>query len=190
MSDSPDINPWRTLSSNQVYVNPWIQVEHREVIAPTGKPGIYGVVHMKNKAVGIVPVDDQGYTWLVGQYRYATEGYSWEIPMGGAPHDEWTADAARRELQEETGLVADELSELMRLHTSNCVTDEQGVVYVARKLTQVGWNPDETEELKVRRLPLQEAVDMALSGAITDAISVAALLKIALQHPDWLTRNE
>ncbi|WP_020409405.1 NUDIX domain-containing protein [Hahella ganghwensis] len=172
-------NPWQTLSTNQVYDNPWIRVEHREVIAPTGKPGIYGLIHMKHRAVGIIPVDEQDHTWLVGQYRYATDNFSWEIPMGGVPADEWVIEGARRELREETGLIADEFEELLQAHTSNCVTDEQGIVYIARKLTQAGWEPDDTEQLTVRRLPLDDAISMALNGQITDGLSLAALLKLA-----------
>ncbi|OZG71276.1 DNA mismatch repair protein MutT [Hahella sp. CCB-MM4] len=177
MTDSQ--NPWQTLSSTEVYDNPWIRVEHREVITPTGNRGIYGLIHMKNRAVGIIPIDEQDHTWLVGQYRYATQSYSWEIPMGGVPADEWAQEGARRELREETGLIADELEELLQAHTSNCVTDEQGIVYIARKLTQVGWAPDNTELLSIKRLPVAEAIRMAISGEITDALSLAALLKLA-----------
>jgi len=171
--------PWQTKSITSVYDNPWIRVEHREVIAPTGNPGIYGLIHMKNKAVGIIPIDDENYTWLVGQYRYATNNYSWEIPMGGVPLNEWTIDGARRELREETGLLADDFEELLIAHTSNCVTDEEGVVYIARRLTQTQWQPDDTEQLSLKRIKLDEAIAMVLDGRITDALSMVALLKLA-----------
>ncbi len=173
------INPWQTQSIKSVYDNPWIRVEHREVIAPTGKPGIYGLIHMKNKAVGIIPIDDKDHTWLVGQFRYATNQYSWEIPMGGVPLDEWTIDGARRELREETGLLADDFKELLRTHISNSVTDEEGVVYIARRLTQARWQPDDTEQLTLKRIKVEEAIAMALDGRITDALSMVALLKLA-----------
>ena len=172
-------NPWQTTSTSLVYDNPWIRVEHREVIAPTGNSGIYGLVHMKNKAVGIIPIDDEDYTWLVGQYRYATDNYSWEIPMGGVPLNEWTIDGARRELREETGLLADDFEELLSAHISNSVTDEEGVVYIARSLTQTQWQPDDTEQLSLQRLKVDEAIAMVLDGRITDALSMVALLKLA-----------
>jgi len=172
-------NPWQTLSTKTIYDNPWIRVEHREVIAPTGKAGIYGLVHMKNTAVGIIPIDSEDHTYLVGQYRYATESYSWEIPMGGIPGKESLLAGALRELREETGLIADNMEELLQLHTSNCVTDEKGVVFVARGLTQAEKKPDDTEELKVKRVAIEEAISMAMNGQITDAMSVAALLKLA-----------
>ena len=145
---------------------------------PGGGRNLYGNVHFKNRAVAIVPLDDAGNTWLVGQQRYTLGTYSWELPMGGAPLDEDPLDAAKRELREETGLTATDWSELMRLHTSNSITNEVGVVFVARKLTQGATEFEETEDLEIRKLPLAEAIAMARSGEITDAISVAALLRM------------
>ena len=126
-----------------------------------------------------VPLDDDGNTWLVGQDRYTLGEWSWELPMGGAPLDEDPLDAAKRELREETGLTATDWSELMRLHTSNSITNEVGVVFVARKLTQGATEFEETEDLEIRKLPLADAVQLVNDGEITDAISVAAILRIA-----------
>jgi 8-oxo-dGTP pyrophosphatase MutT (NUDIX family) len=172
-------NPWQTLSNKVVYENPWIKVEHRDVIAPTGHPAIYGLVHMKNRAIGIIPLDADNHTWLVGQYRYATEEYSWEIPMGGGPADEEPLQSAQRELQEETGLTAEHWELLLQLQTSNCITSERAWVFLATALHTAPTCPDETELLQLRRLPIDEAISMAASGEITDAVSVAALLKLA-----------
>lgn len=177
-------NPWKTLSCRTAYENPWIRVEHREVIAPTGHPGIYGVVHMKNRAIGIIPLDEEDHTWLVGQYRYPTEEYSWEIPMGGGPADEQPIDTARRELAEEVGLQAETLEQILLLQTSNCITSERAWVFLARDLSPVALAPDATEQLQIRRLPVDEAIRMCLDGRITDAVSVCGLLKLAaLRHP-------
>jgi 8-oxo-dGTP pyrophosphatase MutT (NUDIX family) len=140
------------------------------------------IVHFKNRAVAIVPLDDDGHTWLVGQDRYTLGEWSWELPMGGAPLDEEPLEAARRELREETGLTAGDWSEVMRLHTSNSITDESAIVFVARQLTAGEPAFEETEDLEIRKLPLAEAIGMARRGEITDAISVAALL--SLDHPD------
>lgn len=150
-----------------------------DVINPGGGRNLYGHVHFKNRAVAIVPLDDEHNTWLVGQQRYTLGAWSWELPMGGAPLDEDPLAAAKRELREETGLTATDWSELMRLHTSNSITDEVGVVFVARKLTQGATAFEETEDLEIRKLPLTEAIAMARRGEITDAISVAALLRLA-----------
>jgi ADP-ribose pyrophosphatase len=179
MSKDQYKNPWKRKSSKLIYQNPWIKLEEDQVIRPNGSEGIYGKVHFKNKALGIIPLDDQNNTWLVGQYRYTLNEYSWEIPMGGVPLGENTLEGAKRELMEETGLIAQKWTKLMRIHTSNSVTDEYGYVYLAEELTQGKMNWDETEELLVKKLPLDEAVKMVSNGTITDAISVAGLLKVA-----------
>jgi len=173
----PQHNPWQTTSSEPKYQNPWIRVREDQVINPKGGPGIYGVVSMRNKAIGIVPVDAEGNTWLVGQYRYTVGEYSWEIPMGGGPIELDVLESAQRELREETGLLAARWTRIARLHTSNSVTDEEGFVFLAEDLTQADWEPEETEDLRLWKLPLAQAVALALDDTITDAISVAGLLK-------------
>ena len=105
----PAQNPWTTLSRRPVYDNPWIAVREDQVLRPDGQPGIYGVVHFKNQAVGVLPVDEQGRIWLVGQYRYPLDRVLLGDPRGGRPRDETPEEAARRELREETGLVAGRL---------------------------------------------------------------------------------
>lgn len=175
-----EVNPWQTKSSKIVYDNPWIQVEHNDVLTPGGTDGIYGLVRYKNHAVGIVPVDEHGHTYLVGQYRYALGSYSWEIPEGGCPVGTDVLDTAKRELKEETGLVAREWQQIMEFHLSNSVSDEWGVAFLARQLVQESPEPEETEELKLRRLPLKEAIRMTLDGRITDALSILALQRVAL----------
>jgi 8-oxo-dGTP pyrophosphatase MutT (NUDIX family) len=173
-------NPWTTLTSREVYSNKWIRVTEHDVLNPAGGKGIYGKVHFKNKAIGIIPVDKDGNTWLVGQYRYTLNEYSWEIPEGGGAMDTEPLDAAKRELKEETGLTANKWTLLMRIHTSNSVTDEEGFVFLAEDLTQGDDDREETEaDLVVKKLSLQEAVSMVMDGKITDSISVAGLLKVA-----------
>ena len=173
---------WKQLSTRTVWENDWLAVREDEVINPGGGRNLYGHIHFKNRAVAIVPLDDDGNTWLVGQQRYTLGEWSWELPMGGAPLDEEPLAAAKRELREETGLTARDWSELMRLHTSNSVTDEIGFVFVARDLTAGEPQFEETEDLEIRKLPLAEAVAMARRGEITDAISVAALLRVSVDH--------
>lgn len=172
-------NPWQTLDATTVYDNPWIRVEHRNVLTPAGTPGIYGLVHFKNRAIGIVPVDDQDHTWLVGQYRYTLNQYSWEIVEGGGPLEIDPLVGAQRELLEETGMQARQWKPLLEMHLSNSVSDEHSLIYVCRELTQGQAQPEETELLQVRKVPLEEAINMVHLGKITDSMSVAALLKIA-----------
>ena len=170
-------NPWTTLSSREIYHNPWIKLREDKVLNPKGGEGIYGVVSFKNKAIGIIPIDDEGYTYLVGQYRYALNEYSWEIPMGGGLIENDILESAKRELQEETGFTAAKWTNICRLHTSNSVTDEEGFVFLAQELTAGQTAFEETEELHIKRVPFTEAVRMALNNEITDAISVAGILK-------------
>nr|MBI1230655.1 NUDIX domain-containing protein [Cytophagales bacterium] len=171
-------NPWKTISKKLIYINPWIRVEEHQIVNPKGGPGIYGQVHFKNKAVGIVPLDNDLYTWLIGQYRYTLNEYSWEIPMGGVPEDENLLLGAVRELKEETGLTASKWTTVVRIHTSNSVTDEEGFVYMAEELTEGDTEFDDTEELQIMKLPFVEAVEKVMSGEITDAISIAGILKV------------
>lgn len=171
-------NPWTTHHTESRYDNPWIRVTEHQVVHPNGDPGIYGVVHMKNIATGIVPVDEEGYTWLVGQWRYPLEAYSWEIPEGGAPEGTDPLAGAKRELLEETGMTATDWTPLGTVHTSNSVTDETAKLYLARGLDIVSDpRPEASEELRQKRLPLREAVEMVVRNEITDAVSIVGLLK-------------
>lgn len=169
---------WKTLDTRIVFDNPWITVREDRVINPGGGRNDYGHVHFKNRAVAILPLDDAANTWLVGQDRYTLGAWSWELPMGGAPLDEDPLDAARRELKEETGLTAARWREMMRLHTSNSITDEAGIVFVAEELRQGEPEFEETENIEIRKLPVADAIGMIRRGEITDAISVAALLAL------------
>lgn len=172
-------NPWITTEIKKIYQNPWIKLEEHKVINPAGKDGIYGKVHFENLAMGIIPVDTDLNTWLIGQYRYPLDEYSWEIPMGGGPIGIDKLQSAQRELKEETGLIASKWTKIMKIHTSNSVTDEVGWVYLAEDLEQQETAFEETEVLQIKKLPFMQALDMVMKGDITDGISIAGLLKAA-----------
>lgn len=172
-------NPWQTISVKEIYDNPWIKVAEAQVINPNGNPGIYGTVHFKNKAIGIIPLDNEGFTWLVGQYRYALNEYSWEIPMGGGKIGIDILESAKRELKEETGFTAEKWTKIARIHTSNSVTDEEGFVFLAENLQAGETEFEDTEDLKIMKIKLSEAVEMVMRDEITDSISVGGLLKVA-----------
>jgi len=174
------MNPWTILSERAVYDNKWIGVTEYDVINPSGGKGIYGVVHFKSLAIGVVPLDEELNTWLVGQYRFPLKQYSWEIPEGGGDRAVPPVASAQRELLEETGLVAKEWTPIMEMHLSNSVSDEKAILFLARQLEQREPEPEETEQLVVRKLPFEEAYRMVMSGEITDSMSVAAILKVKI----------
>lgn len=178
MEFDPNINPWEFKSSKNIYENPWIKVIEDQVIRPNKTKGIYGKIHFKNKAIGIVPLDDELNTWLVGQYRYTLSEYSWEIPTGGVPQEEDTLAGAKRELREETGLIGKRWTKLLKIHTSNSVTDEYGYVFLAEDLVQGEMDWDETEELQIKKLPLKKVLEMVMDNQITDSLSIAGILRV------------
>lgn len=174
-------NPWKVLDKEVKYDNPWINVTEYDVINPGGGRGIYGKVHFKNLAIGIVALDTENHIYLVGQYRFPIDQYSWEIPEGGGPHGIDPLESAKRELLEETGLKASSWEKILEMHLSNSVSDEFGIVFLATGLSQHEAMPEETEVLKVEKIPFEGAYEMINNGSITDSLTVAALLKMKIR---------
>lgn len=170
-------NTWVTKSTELKYDNRWIKVEESQVLTPAGTDGIYGVVTFKNEAIGIVPVDAEGYTWLVGQFRYPLNEYSWEIPEGGGPVGTDALDNAQRELKEETGLTAAKWTYLSRIHTSNSVCNEVGHIYLAQELSEGDTEFEDTEDLQIRRVHLSQALAWVMENKITDSLSIVGIMK-------------
>lgn len=180
MSEFPrKVGAWTELSKREVYNNPWIKVTESKVLNPKGGEGVYGVVDFKNWAIGIIPLDENNNTWIVGQERYPFNGeYSWEIPEGGGSKEVSTIESAKRELLEEVGIKADSYELILEMDTSNSATTEKAFVYVAKGLTYHKAQPEDTEELEVKKIPFDELYAMVLQGKIKDSLSVASVLKL------------
>jgi 8-oxo-dGDP phosphatase len=171
--------PWGVRSVGVGYDNPWIRVDHHEVVTPGKRDGVYGVVHFKNLAIGIIPLDDELQTWMVGQYRFPHDAYSWEIPEGGGPLEQPPLASAQRELLEEVGLAAKHWDLILELDLSNSVTDERALIYVARGLEQVAApHPDHNEELALKKIPFATLCEQVLAGEHKDSLTVAGVLKL------------
>lgn len=175
------INPWQTLSEREIYENNWIKVTEFQVLNPAGNPGIYGVVHFQNYAIGVVPYED-GYIWMVGQYRYPLKTYSWEIPEGGGSMNNTPLEGAIRELKEETGMTATHYEELLQMHLSNSVSDEWAIIYLATGLVQGEAEPEDTEDLRVKKMKLEEVYELVEKREITDSLTVAAVYKLMIMR--------
>jgi 8-oxo-dGTP pyrophosphatase MutT (NUDIX family) len=176
------VGPWTRNQRRIGYQNPWMTVWHDDVTRPDGEPGIYGVVHFANSAVGVVAIDDQDRVAMVGQHRYAFDRWSWEIPEGGSPLAEESLEGAKRELLEETGLTAQSWSEIGRWELSNSVTDEAAVTYLATDLAQGQAQPEGSEELEFKWLPFDEVMRMIRDGEVTDALTVLPMQALALER--------
>lgn len=175
---------WQRLNRKTIYQNPWVNLFEDEVITPTQTKGIYSIVDFKNKAGAVIPIDEKGFTWLVGQYRYPLDRYSWEIPMGGVEgdSDEAVLLGTKRELREETGIVANRWTEILRFDTIQSFGKEEAIVYVAQELSFGDFEPEDTEALQIKKVHSSDAIAMALSGELTDSITLAALFKLALME--------
>jgi 8-oxo-dGTP pyrophosphatase MutT (NUDIX family) len=178
MGDSwdEDTNPWTEHGQGLRYENPWFAVYDHDVTHPGGARSMYGVIRMRKRAVGVLPIDADGVVHLVGQWRFPLGRYSWEMPEGGAEPGEELEECARRELSEETGLSAGRLDLMLDLDMSNSVTDERAFIYLATDLEPGIAHSEEVEVLRRCAAPFKEVMERALNGGIRDAMTVAALL--------------
>ncbi len=177
---SPEKNPWKTHTSEEVYESPWIKVTKHDVTNPGGLPGTYSVVHFKNLAIGVLPLDEHNNTWLVGQYRYPIDAYTWEIPEGGGKIGIDPLESAQRELKEETGITAKEWTKIQEMHLSNSATDEFCILYLAQDLEIGEAHPEPDEALQLVKIPFEEVYKLVCDGVITDSLSVTIVLKVKL----------
>ena len=178
MKNCGEENPWQTLSRKTMYETAWIKVVEHECLSPQKQATTYGVVEFKNIAIGVLALDKDQNIYLIGQWRYPLEQYSWEIPEGGGRQGFDPIEEAKRELKEEAGLTAHCWEKLFEMHLSNSTTNELSVVFLAQDLIQGEAEPEDTEILKMKRVHLREAYQMLMRGEITDAISVAAIQRL------------
>ncbi len=177
MTEHNDKNPWKTLKSEIKFETPWITATKHDVLNPAGNKGLYGTVEFKNLAIGILPLDNEYNTWLVGQWRFPLKKYSWEIIEGGGPLGVEPIESAKRELKEEAGIIAKKFTLLCNMHTSNSVTDEYCHIFLAQDLQISEAEPEENEDLRIKKIPFQKAFEMVMTGEITDSLSMVAILK-------------
>lgn len=164
------------LSSQEIYNGAIIKVEKWQVSLPDGRRAIREIVK-HNGAAAIVPVDDKGYVTLVRQHRVAMDKFTWEIPAGKLDFPtEDPFSAAKRELEEETGLQAEHWQLLNRIDTTPGFCTERIALYLATGLSQHPSHPDADEFLQLTKLPLSEAVALCMAGEINDSKTLIGLL--------------
>ncbi len=178
------INPWKVLEAKDIYENPWIKLTEFDVLNPNGGKGIYGKVHFKNLAIGILALNENKELAMVGQFRFPINQYSWEIPEGGGDLLVDPIESAKRELLEETGLKAQLWTKILEMHLSNSVSDEFGLVFLAEQLSQHDAEPEDTEQLQIRWVPFQNVFEEVMENKITDSLTVAGILKLKLLRPN------
>ncbi len=167
-------NPWQRLGSRLAHANPWFRVRHDRVLRPDGREGDWYVVEAAANA-GAVAVDATGAVWLVGEWAYPVEAFSWAIPSGGVEGGETPLAAARRELREETGLEAARWEPLGSFYLSQGLTTQVSHLYLATKLRQGPAAPEGTEALRLARVPLERAWARACAGELRDSVTLVGL---------------
>jgi len=172
-------NPWRTLSSREVYRNAWLALREDRVIRPDGAEGIYSVVEMR-PSIGVLALNSHDQVAMVSQWRYAHNKVSLEIPTGGSNVNEETLEAAKRELAEETGLIAKNWTFLGTIDNSNGATTDVAHMFCARDLSSGPFTQQADEQTELCWIGFEDAVRSVMTGEITESVSVAAILKTEL----------
>jgi len=172
-SSEDSSSPWKTLSSERIYENPWYALRQDRVRTHTGAEITYTFMEHPG-AVGVVPVTQQGEIALIHSYRYTVKGWCWEIPMGGRDHDD-LAVVARKELLEEIGGVSQQLNYVNYFYANNGVSDIRCDVFLAKGVMIGQSQPEDGELIEIHIFPKDEVFRMARAGEITDGMSALSL---------------
>lgn len=169
--------PWIIKDTIPKYKNPWIEVKEDQVIRPDGKSGIFGIVNMK-AGISVLPLDDNGFVYLTDEFHYAIEKDSIEVVSGAIDENEKPIAAAKRELEEELGIQADEWTDLGIVNPFTTVIKSPAYLFLARKLKFTESNQEETENIKLVKVKFEEAVKMVMESKITHGPSCVVILKV------------
>lgn len=176
--------PFEVVSSKQVYKNQWIEVVEDKVIRPDGKDGIFGIVTMV-PGISILPIDKEGNVHLVKVYRYGIDKEIIETPTGAIDQGEEVLTAAKRELQEETGLTSEKWTPLGMVNPFTTVVVSPAFLFLAENVIEIE-KPKDQEVIEVVTVPFSDVVQWALESKITHAQSVALILRAK----EYLEKNK
>ena len=188
-----EMNPWKVLQEEVRLSCPYFDVR-QDLVSHAGRPArAYHSIRMKHRGVCVLPVDQQGLVTLVGQYRYVLGRYTWELPAGGAPIGADQLAIAQKELKEECGYRARYWLRVIGGDVSGGTLDGHSSGYIAWELEEGEPQPEAEESLSLRKVPLSEAVELALQGEVTSLISISVLLAAQLRAvrgalPDHLSK--
>jgi 8-oxo-dGTP pyrophosphatase MutT (NUDIX family) len=172
-------NPWETKNSKIVYETKWMKIREDEVVRPDSSDGKYSYVDTPD-SVYIVPITTDGKVYLIAQWRYPTKTFSWELPGGGGDGGD-ILESAKRELKEETGLEAEEWTEVGTLQPMNGVVAEIEHVFIARKLRETQDHKQTDDGItEIKKVRFDEIFEMIVQGDITDAQTIAAFTQVQL----------
>lgn len=178
-------NPWKLLASTIVYQNPWMRIREDSVITPTGKNGIYGLMESSD-SVMITVLNDKNELYLVRTFAYPAASWNWELPGGNSDGEE-TIQASRRELEEETGILAKSWKQLGLTRVCNGFMTERMATYLATDIVFSGQKEVADEQIDMARFfPMNEVDTMIERGEINDGQSITGI-HLAQK---WLERKE
>lgn len=169
-------NPWQTLRQKRIYQDHWLSLRKDKVKKPDGTEGVYSVIEHQG-GVAIAAITENAEIYLVGEWKYPIAKYLWTVCAGGVEKGETGLSAAKRELEEEVGLLAKKWTALGYFYASPGATDEKVYVFLAQNLTPIKRKLDTTEKIKIRKVSFSKAISMVAASQINDSYAVVAILK-------------
>lgn len=165
---------WQVLETTMEYENPFMRITKSIVLRPNKNKDPYYVLDRRSNFSIAIPIDNKGFTYLVGQYRFPPRFYSWEFPMGVVTGKS-SLDMAKGELQEETGITAKQWQQIGMFQVAPALTDQKAYVFIARELSFGSAMPEENEFIKVKKASFKEIEEMVKKGEILDGPTISAL---------------